>query len=176
MVKSSLLAVVLAGFCGAAFADDPAPAPALGGGQVHFVGAVVDAPCNIDPGSVDQTIQMGVLSQTSLYANTTRKQGFDIKLTECTDAAKRAVVTFQGAPDQNITDDLYSGLDNVGIKFSQNETAIKLGQPTAPQTLIDGTNVLHFFAQAVYTGGDKDKNVAQIGDFATASQFNIAYQ
>lgn len=176
MVKSSLLAVVLAGFCGAAFADDPDPAPALGGGMVHFKGSVVDAPCNIDPESKNQTIEMGVLSQTSLYANTTRKQGFDIKLTECTDAAKTAVVTFQGTPDQNIADDLYSGLDNVGIKFSQNEGPIKLGQPTAPQTLIDGTNVLHFFAQAVYTGGDKETKVAQIGDFEIPCQFNIAYQ
>lgn len=180
VVKSTLLAVMLAGACGTAFADDgdaPAPAPMSGAGQVKFVGAVVDAPCNIDAGSVDQTIQMGVLGQESLYAKTTKAQPFDIKLTQCSSATvKTAVVTFTGAADDKLKDDLSSGLDNVGIELSDNDGLVVLGKPLKGQVLTDGDNDLHFFAKAVYTGGDKAKEAAQIGDFVAVSQFSVAYQ
>lgn len=144
---------------------------------MKFVGAVVDAPCNIDAGSVDQTIQMGVLGQQSLYAKTTKAQPFDIKLTQCSsDTVKSAVVTFTGAADGKVKDDLSSGLDNVGIELSNNDGPVVLGKPVKSQALTDGTNDLRFFAKAVYTGGDKAKDAAEIGDFAAVSQFSVVYQ
>ncbi|WP_330544167.1 fimbrial protein [Aeromonas hydrophila] len=176
VVKSSLVAVVLAGVCGAAFAgQDATPMPATG--QVKFVGAVVDAPCNIDAGSVDQTIQMGVLSQQSLYAKNTKVQPFDIKLTQCSTATvKSAVVSFTGIVDANVKTDLSSGLGNVGIELSNDNGVIGLGQATTPQILNDGVNNLRFYAKAVYTGSDAKTVPAEIGDFAAVSQFSVTYQ
>lgn len=177
VVKNSLVAVVLAGVCGAAFAAGNAPAPMPATGQVKFVGAVVDAPCNIDAGSVDQTIQMGVLSQQSLYAKTTKVQPFDIKLTQCsTTTVKSAVVSFTGIADANTKTDLSSGLENVGIELSNDQGGIELGKATTPQVLNDGVNNLRFYAKAVYTGGDDKTVPAEIGDFAAVSQFSVTYQ
>jgi len=176
VVKGSLL-MVLAGACGAAFADDVGPGPMPGAGQVKFVGAVVDAPCIIDAGSVDQTVQIGVLSPDSLYSSTTKIQPFDIKLTQCSTAtAKSAVVTFTGIADTNTPVDLYSGLANVGIALSNNAGPVILGKGITPQLLTNGDNDLRFYAQAVYTGADKTKAPAQIGNFDAVSQFSVAYQ
>ncbi|MGU5760170.1 fimbrial protein [Aeromonas hydrophila] len=176
IVKGSLL-MVLAGACGAAFADDVAPAPMPGTGQVKFVGAVVDAPCNIDAGSVDQTIQMGVLAQQSLYAKTTKVQPFDIKLTQCSTATvKSAVVSFTGIADAQAKADLSSGLKNVGIELSNDDGAVDLGKAVNGKVLTDGDNNLRFYAQAVYTGADNKTAPAQIGDFAAVSQFSVTYQ
>ena len=178
VVKGSLL-MVLAGACGAAFAEgDPTPpAPMPSNGQVKFVGAVVDAPCNIDAESVDQTIQMGVLAQNSLYDNTTKIRPFDIKLTQCSTAtAKNAVVTFTGMADSNVSTDLSSGLANVGIQLSNNAGLVPLGKGITPQLLTDGDNDLRFYAQTVYTGAEKTTAPAQIGNFDAVSQFSVTYQ
>ena len=51
-------ALMLGVACGVQAADeDPAPAPAQdqGHGKITFTGSVIDAPCSIDPNSVDQT-------------------------------------------------------------------------------------------------------------------------
>lgn len=175
-ITGPALAIVLAGACGAAAAAQTPAAAVVG--QVKFVGAVVDAPCNIDPGSVDQTVKMGGLSQASLFTGTAPKQPFDIKLTHCSfDTVKRAVVTFTGPADET-TKNLSTGLAHVGIQLlGADGAAVDLGTGFPGQVLTWGNNVLHFFAQAIYSSaGATGAKLPELGDFSATSNFSISYQ
>ena len=151
-----------------------------GSGKVTFVGSIIDAPCSIAPESLDQTVEMGAISNAAL-ANGGTNDGvspsvnFSIELQGCTLSTQNAVaVTFTGAESSYAAGNLgligtasgaylqLSGVDG---------TAITLGTATAPQAIGNGNNTLSFSA-ALKGGG-----VAIVpGDFQVPANFTLAYQ
>ncbi|TFZ52679.1 type 1 fimbrial protein [Serratia proteamaculans] len=148
-----------------------------GHGTVTFKGSIISAPCSITPDTVDQTVNLGQVSDAAL-ANygTSTSVPFQISLENCTLTDTSAVtVTFTGQADA--TDATMLGLNGsaqgAGIVIAdQSNSVITLGQATAPQTLQDGNNTLAFNA---YLKGNSAA-AATPGDFQSVANFTLAYQ
>ncbi|MBX9334737.1 type 1 fimbrial protein, partial [Serratia marcescens] len=71
------------------------------GAPVQFHGTVVSRPCNIEPQSADQLVEMGTVIVKTLYRyGHTTPVPFSIKLTDCkTTVFKSVSVTFSGTED-----------------------------------------------------------------------------
>ena len=71
-----------------------------GHGKVTFTGAIIDAPCSITPDTIEQTVDLGEISNKALTnGGKSRPRSFDIKLESCdlsglTD--KTVTITFTG--------------------------------------------------------------------------------
>ncbi|WP_043825967.1 fimbrial protein [Aeromonas veronii] len=156
-----------------------------GSGTVEFVGAIIDAPCSIDPESVDQTVEMGQVANTTLveYGAGT-PQNFKIKLVGCAiETAKSVDVTFNGNSyqgqglDRNM-DDMYLQLNSAtakgaGIKIrnASNGETVRLGVPTSFTGLMDGSNELKFNATVERVAEDVEP-----GEFTAMADFVLAYK
>lgn len=148
-----------------------------GHGKVTFTGSIIDAPCSISPDSVDQTIDMGQISNAALLnGGKSTPRDFTIDLENCVftgDTAKNKVtVTFSGASTASGLLGITGSASGAGIALThQGETdKIKLGTPTTAQTLQNGNNTLKF---AAYVQGDAEKIVE--GDFTAVTDFTLAY-
>lgn len=172
--KTLLAAVIAFGSASMAHAD-------AGHGKVTITGSIIDAPCSIAPESIDQTVDLGQISNVALKdGGQSTPRNFAIQLEDCsfgTPAAKNKVqVTFTGMESAagngllGITGN--AGGASIAITSADGEV-IKLGAPTKAQTLQDGNNTLSF---AAYMQGDGGADaVVTEGDFQAVTDFTLAY-
>jgi type 1 fimbria pilin len=149
-----------------------------GGGTVHFKGSIINAACSIDPESVDQTVNLGEVSNIVLKdAGKSDPVPFAIQLHNCdTTAAQTATVSFSGMADANNQQalGLNGSASGAGIIISdQSSQPIKLGDDSAPIKLIDGDNQLNF---AAYLQGDGASTPVVPGGFDSVATFAMKYQ
>lgn len=151
-----------------------------GHGKVTFTGSIIDAPCSIAPESIDQTIELGQISNVALKdGGQSTPKNFDIKLEDCsfgTPAAKNKVqVTFTGM-ESAAGNGLLGITGNAGgasLAITQGDgKVITLGQATKEQVLQDGNNTLSF---AAYLQGDGASATITEGDFQAVTDFTLAY-
>lgn len=148
-----------------------------GNGTVTFKGAIVDAPCSIEPGSVDQTVELGQISNLALKdGGRSTPRPFQIKLENCDTATNKEVtVTFAGTGSQVIPGKLaITGTASgaaIGINFG--DTEIELGTATPAQKLMDGNNQLSF--AAFLQGGGASETIVP-GEFQSVADFALNYQ
>lgn len=150
-----------------------------GHGVVNFTGAIIDAPCSIAPESMDQTVNMGLISDVLL-----EKQGetpvrpFSIQLESCsTETVKAATITFSGNTDG--IDKKHLALSGKGkgaaiALVNQDESEIELGTKTKAIALVEGDNKLQFGAKLV--SNLKDGESATPGEFKATANFIISYE
>ena len=181
MVKSVVLAMVMAGGISSAMAATSGSSSTVNGGTVEFKGSVVDAACAVTADTTNQVVNM---SQVRLAAFTgkdsvaNQKTPFTIKLADCdTTIASQASVTFDGnaaAGEAGVLDNT-SGAGNaagVGIQiYDKDGSALNLGTASQAVTLIDGDNTLNFSADYYQTA-----DTATAGSVDTTATFNVTYQ
>ncbi|MGA3685319.1 fimbrial protein [Serratia bockelmannii] len=164
------------------FAAVPAAANTeLIGAPVQFHGTVVSRPCNIEPQSADQLVEMGTVIVKTLYRyGHTTPVPFSIKLTDCkTTVFKSVSVTFSGTEDGELPGKLAinNGANGAAIAlFDGAGKAIDLGTPADAVTLQDGPNALRFSAYVqARPSAIKDKTLTE-GEFTSVANFVLAYQ
>lgn len=175
-MKKLVLAVAMS----SAMAMGVAHAADQGHGTVTFVGSIIDAPCSITPQTIDQTVNMGEISNKALAnGGTSSPRPFDIKLENCDVSAlkdKTVTTTFSGTasaanPDLLAIAGTASG---ASIALTQNGNApLKLGEASSPTTIQNEENTLHF---AAYLKGDGAASGVVPGYFTSVANFTLAYQ
>ncbi|MEX2941271.1 fimbrial protein [Serratia fonticola] len=175
-----MIATLLAlGVSSSAFAADQ------GHGKVTFTGSIIDAPCSINPESIDQTVELGQISNVALLkGGTSTPRNFTIDLENCTFAANE-----EGALQNNKVTVTFTGMESVagngllGITGTAKGASvaitdgtgqvIELGKPTKAHVLQAGNNTLSYSA---YMQGDNTENdVITEGDFQAVADFTLAY-
>ena len=100
MVKSVVLAMVMAGGISSAMAATSGSSSTVQGGTVEFKGSVVDAACAVTADTSNQIVNMGQVRLAALTGKDSvanQKTPFSIKLADCdTTVASQASVTFDG--------------------------------------------------------------------------------
>lgn len=149
-----------------------------GHGTVTFTGSIIDAPCSITPETVDQTVNLGQISNIALKdGGKSTPQEFKIELENCdTSTYNTVTTTFTGANSQGNPDLLgivgtASGA-SIAITDGSGEL-IKLGTATQAHSLQDGNNTLMFSA---YLQGDGASTAVVPGEFSSIANFSLAYQ
>lgn len=161
----------------------------LGNGTVEFFGAIIDAPCSIDPATVDQTVEMGQVANTTLMEyGAGSPQNFNIKLVGCAiSTASNVEVTFKGNTAPGVSTpggaEIVNGgthllLDSAtakgaGIKIRNLKSGeiVLFGVPTKFTDLMDGTNELKFNATVERVAEDVEP-----GEFTAMADFVLAYK
>ena len=181
MVKSVVLAMVMAGGISSAMAATSGSSSTVNGGTVEFKGSVVDAACAVTADTTNQVVNMGqvrLAAFTGKDSVANQKTPFTIKLADCdTTIASQASVTFDGnaaAGEAGVLDNT-SGAGNaagVGIQiYDKDGSALDLGTASQAVTLIDGDNTLNFSADYYQTA-----DTATAGSVDTTATFNVTYQ
>jgi type 1 fimbria pilin len=149
-----------------------------GNGKVTFTGSIIDAPCSIDPNSVDQTVHMGQISNRVLdKQGKSSMQPFNIELKDCSlSTMKNVKVTFTGTPDPDNSKLLaLSGTaTGAGIVIYDmlHSKDVELGTATDGQGLTENDNSLKF---AAYLQGSSASGAVVPGDFTSVANFTLAY-
>lgn len=175
--KIMLAAVMAFGVSSLAHAADQ------GHGKVTFSGSIIDAPCSIAPESMDQTVELGAISNVALKnGGKSTPRNFDIKLENCelTTAApgknNTVSLTFTGAASAIDTKllGITGTAKGAGIAITDGSgNDIVLGQKTNAQTLQNGANTLSF---AAYLQGGNASTTVVPGEFQSVADFTLAYQ
>lgn len=159
-----------------------------GHGTVTFKGAITEAPCSITPESVDQTVNLGQISNVALKdGGHSMPKNFQIKLENCEVSAGSGTpvvgknnaisITFSGA--SSVSDSTLLGITGTakgaGIAITDGSgRLIELGKASSAQTLSNGGNTLSFSA---YLKGSADKDAVVVpGEFQSVADFTLAYQ
>ncbi|ROL62660.1 fimbria A protein [Pseudomonas protegens] len=177
-VAAAVTAVVLGAASVVSIAADPV-AKDQGRGTVTFTGAVIDSPCSISSNSVDQVVELGLISNGVLQANdgkgTSKPKNFEIQLEGCSVAtAKTVTTTFTGAAGKDKRLGVTGNAKGVSIVIADGAGApIDLGKPTVGHGLQEGNNTLLFSA---YMQGDGVAADIVPGDFKGVVDFSLAYQ
>lgn len=154
-------------------------------GNIQFTGQIVDTPCSVAASSQNLTVPLGNVGRTSLDGAAGKKSTpakFTINLLACGATAKGATVTFTGAADTVVTDDLkLANAGTVGTTASATGVAVEiqdstgakipLGSASASYALGLGDNSLQFQAAYVSTG-----NAVTSGPANANAQFTVAYK
>lgn len=148
-----------------------------GHGKVTFTGSIIDAPCSIAPESIDQTVDLGQVSNVALKdGGTSNPRPFEIKLEQCdTTTLKSVTTTFSGvasATDKDLLG-IAGTAKGAGVAISYGGQPVKLGEATAAQPLNNDDNTLHF---AAYLQGEGASAAVVPGDFTAVADFTLAYQ
>lgn len=173
--KIMMAAVVAFGMSSVAYAADQ------GHGKVTFTGSIIDAPCSIKPESIDQTVELGQVSNVALKdGGTSTPRQFSIDLENCVfegkEAKNKVTVTFTGM--ESATTDGLLGITGTakGASIAITDASgqvVKLGEPTKAQELQNGNNSLSF---AAYLQGDLASTAVIVpGDFQSVADFTLAY-
>lgn len=177
-IKSIALTILLA-IGSASFAQAATdPTAEKGHGSVTFTGSIIDAPCSINSESIDQTIDLGQVSNVALdNKGKSDAKSFDIKLEKCNigDKDKSVTVKFTGAEGGT------AGLLGItgtakGASIAVMDgkgTLIGLGKPTTAQQLQNGINTLQFSA---HLQGDGASGGVVPGNFTSVANFTLDYQ
>jgi len=161
------------------------------GGQVHFVGEVVNGTCAVDAGSVDQTVQLGQVRANGLtkVGDFSQNVGFNIVLKDCAPGAEdgkggnlptTAAIIFSGVTASSTNTNILAlqssaagGASNVGVQVLD-----RAGEPvafdgttaSASTTLAEGTNTIPFQARYAAFGQ------ATAGTANADATFTVQYQ
>ncbi|MEY1239931.1 fimbrial protein [Providencia manganoxydans] len=176
MKKIFLLALVSGAMSTSVLAAD------MGHGKVNFKGSIIDAPCSISPDSIDQTIELGQISNMALVdGGKSSPRSFDIALDNCdVTALKKGVqLTFSGAAasfdNTNKTLGIVGTGSGAGVQITNGSgNIITLGTPTPFQNIQDGNNTLRFSAYLMGNGGDIKTITA--GEFSSVADFTLSYE
>ncbi|NTY86590.1 type 1 fimbrial protein [Serratia fonticola] len=158
---------------GANAADDQ------GHGSVNFEGSIIDAPCSIDPDTIDQTVNLGQVSNVALQADnntgTSIPKTFQIRLEGCNlSTAETVLTTFRGAEGANGLLGITGTAKGASIAITDGTgKLIELGQASKPQGIGNGSNTLQFSA---YLQGDGASATIVPGNFTSVADFTLAYQ
>ncbi|CAI0982193.1 type 1 fimbrial protein [Serratia proteamaculans] len=157
-------------------------------GTVTFKGSIIDAPCSITPETVDQTVNLGQISNVALKKQgKSTAQSFNIKLDKCdVTTLKNVTATFTGAASAGNADLLGITGTAKGASIAITDGAsrvIKLGEATKAQKIQKGDNTLAFSAylqgdpDVTPTGGGTATPVDIVpGEFSSIVDFTLAYQ
>ncbi|VEA61112.1 Fimbria A protein precursor [Serratia plymuthica] len=154
-----------------------------GHGTVTFTGSIIDAPCSINPEAVDQTVDLGQVSNVALKdggKSTPRNFSIDLENCELTTVApgKNNTVTLTFTGMESAANNGLLGITgtakgaSIAITDGSGEV-IELGTATKAQTLQNGNNSLSF---AAYLQGDNASTGVVPGDFQSIADFTLAYQ
>jgi len=175
MNKIMLAAAMVFGVASLANAADQ------GHGKVTFSGSIIDAPCSITPESMDQTVELGAISNVALKGGgKSAPKNFQVKLDNCVieEGGKNSVkLTFSGAASDANPELLALSGDAKGAGIVITDSAgkpIKLGTATTAQSLGNGNNTLSFSA---YLQGSTASGATIVpGEFQSVADFTLAYQ
>ena len=155
-----------------------------GHGKVTFSGSIIDAPCSIAPESLDQTVELGAISNVALKSGgKSTPRNFQIKLENCELTSKdpgknnTVALTFSGSASD--VDAKLLGITGTakgaGIAITDGAGAtIELGKPSKARELQNGTNTLSF---AAYLQGAAASTATIVpGEFQSVADFTLAYQ
>ncbi|MEZ2831042.1 fimbrial protein [Serratia liquefaciens] len=150
-----------------------------GHGTVTFTGSIIDAPCSIDPNTIDQTVDLGQVSNVALLdKGTSAPKYFEIRLENCSlteGKANTVTATFNGATGG--TEGMLGMTGTAsGASIAMTDMSgklIKLGEATTAQEVTVGNNTLGFTA---YLQGDGASAGVTPGDFKSVANFTLAYQ
>lgn len=156
-----------------------------GQGKITFTGSIIDAPCSIDPGSLEQVIPLGAVSSIALANNgntgVSEPQSFSIELKDCVIATvgtkDKVSVTFTGAASSydSTSLGLIGTAEGAYILMSQADGAkVTLNTPTSVQTVTNGTNNTLSFTAALKGGGASAE--IKPGSFQVPTNFVLSYQ
>jgi len=159
-----------------------------GHGKITFKGEIIDAPCSISSDSIDQTVELGQISNTVLAnGGASSPKQFTIQLEDCsfpTDGSNSKVnITFSGAsagfnpkllgvtglnPDAGL-------VGNVGIQITDTQgTPIDMAMSTTQDhQLQEGSNTLQY--SAFVRGANVDVASIPLGKFEGVANFTLAY-
>ncbi|MDP1292919.1 MULTISPECIES: fimbrial protein [Klebsiella] len=160
---------------GSAFAAD------AGHGKVTFKGSIIDAPCSISPQSIDQTVDLGQISNVALVdGGKSTPRTFDIALENCdiSSVTSGVQLTFSGAAASFDTDKKTLGIVGTGAGAGVQITngsgeVMTLGKPSPFQNIQNGSNTLRFSAYLVGNGGALD--TITVGEFSSVADFTLSY-
>lgn len=150
-----------------------------GHGTVTFTGSIIDAPCSIDPNTVDQTVDLGSVSNVALVdGGTSSPKPFEIRLEKCSLAtAKTVTTTFNGAAGQGgllgMTGDAKGA--SIAITDGANDL-IELGKPTAGQLISAGATEATLGFSAYLKGDGGDATTIIPGKFQSVANFMLDYK
>lgn len=153
-----------------------------GHGKVTFKGAIIDAPCSISPDSIDQTVELGQISNMALVdGGKSTPRTFDVVLENCdvTGLDNGVQLTFTGAAASFDTDNKTLGIVGTGAGAGVQITngagnVLTLGKATPFQNIQDGNNTLRFSAYLRGNGGDI--TTITPGDFSSVADFTLSYE
>lgn len=176
MRKIILGALISSAMCSSVFAAD------AGNGRINFTGAIIDAPCSIAPESVDQTVDLGQVSNVALAdGGKSTPRPFEIALENCdvSSLSNGVSLTFTGAAASFDTTNKILGIvgtaAGAGIQITSGSgKVVELATPTAYQTLQNGNNTLLLSAYLMGNGGDI--STITPGDFTSVANFTLDYQ
>lgn len=176
-IKSIAMATLLVlGGASAANAADQ------GHGKVTFKGAIIEAPCSIAPESIDQTIELGQISNMDLAdGGKSSPKAFEIALQNCnvSSLTKGVQLTFTGASaafdEDNKTLGIVGTGSGAGVQItSGNGEVVTINTATPFQQIQDGSNTLQFSAYLKGNGGDVSTITA--GEFSSVADFTLSYE
>ncbi|MBC3218444.1 fimbrial protein [Serratia fonticola] len=149
-----------------------------GGGSVTLKGSIIDAPCSIESGSLDQTIKLGDVATVQLKkGGKSTPQDILIKLVGCDlETAKSVTTTFSGT-ESDATPGLLAMKGSArGASIAINDIdgkLLPLTKASKQQEIENGQATLRFSA---YLQGDGETAVITPGEFSSVVDFKLAYQ
>ncbi|WP_261432493.1 fimbrial protein [Serratia quinivorans] len=149
--------------------------------EIDFFGTVVSRPCNIEPQSADQVVEMDTVIVKTLYRyGHSNPVPFNIKLTDCKTAVfKTVTVTFSGTEDSELPGKLAinNGTNGAAIALFDSKGAdIDLNQTSSAVALQEGDNILNFTAHVQgHPSAIQNKTITE-GEFSSVANFVLAYQ
>jgi type 1 fimbria pilin len=149
-----------------------------GHGTVTFTGSIIDAPCSIDPNSIDQTVDLGAVSNVSLLnGGTSSPKPFEIHLEKCSlTTAKTVTTTFDGAPGKNGLLGISGDAEGASIAIMDGgNNLVTLNKPTTGQVISVGATDATL-AFSAYLKGDGDKIDVVPGKFYSVVSFIMDYK
>lgn len=149
-----------------------------GHGSVKFTGSIISAPCTVTPETIDQTVEMGQISNKALdNGGKSRARPFNIILEDCvlTDLSDKTVgITFTGPESTTLPGYLAMVGDAsgaaIGITNSDGKN-IALGTSSSIKVQ-NGDNILSF---AAYLQGNSSIAVVP-GTFNSVANFTLSYK
>ncbi|MGJ3356018.1 fimbrial protein [Providencia sp. Je.9.19] len=153
-----------------------------GHGKVIFKGAIIDAPCSISPSSIDQTVELGQISNMALVdGGKSTPRPFEIILENCdiTNLTNGVELTFGGTTASFDNTNQTLGIVGVGAGAGVQITngsgnVVTFGTAAPFQQVQNGNNTLIFAAYLKGNGGDISTITA--GDFSSVADFTLSYE
>lgn len=149
-----------------------------GSGTVTFKGSIINAPCSIEPESLDQTVKLGDIASAQLKnGGKSTPQDFMIKLTGCdVETAKDVTTTFTGSESEAAPGLLAMKGSARGASIAINDVdgrLLPLTTASKPVKIEDGQSTLRFSA---HLQGDGASAAITPGEFNSVADFTLAYQ
>ncbi|MBS0967497.1 fimbrial protein [Chimaeribacter arupi] len=160
-IKKSLLCLAVSALL---MTTGAAADPGQGQGKITFKGVVINAPCSVDPESVDLQVSLGEVSDKALATGVSAAVPVNIQLNDCVLGGETPVtkvkVKFEStnvtAENTDLLANLHAGgAQHVGVRLMQeNEQHIGIGSTVeVPLVGTNKTQILKFKAHMEPVGG-----------------------